>query len=185
MFARLMRRIVLLGLLAFQTGLSLAAESGLARLGLRLAPAVLGEAISVQQTLRVQREGRVDHLDVALEVDAEGLQMVGLAFGHRVLRLNYDGQMLQTWRHFLLPPEVRAEDILEDVQLTLWPVEAIRQALPPGWRIEEEGLRRTLYLADKAVMTIDYSNPSRWSGRVELRNLRYDYRLTIQSAPSN
>jgi hypothetical protein len=41
-----------------------------ARLGLRLAPAALGAAISVQQHLTVQRPGGTNDLDVALEVDA-------------------------------------------------------------------------------------------------------------------
>ncbi len=185
MFYDLIRRSALLGLLAFDIGGCAALEIEPARLGLKLAPATLGESISVQQTLRVERDGRIDHLDVALEVDPQRLQMVGLAFGQRVLRLDYDGRTMQTWRHLLLPHQVRAEDILEDVQLTLWPAEAIRQALPNGWRIEESGLKRTLLLDDKAVMLIEYSNPIRWSGKVELLNLRYHYRLTIQSAPAS
>lgn len=185
MFARLIRRFALLGVLVLQTGGCATTEAQPeARLGLMLAPGTLGESISVQQQLRVERDGRIDHLDIALEVDPERMQMVGLAFGQRVLRLNYDGQTLHTWRHLLLPSQVRAEDILEDVQLTLWPADAIRQALPEGWRIEEDGLQRTLLLNDKTVMLIEYSSPIRWTGKVELLNLRYHYRLIIRSAPA-
>lgn len=184
MLARLIRTCAFAGLVALTIGSSAARAVEPARLGLKLAPASLGESISVQQTLRVERDGRTDYLDVALEIDPERVQMVGLAFGQRVLRLNYDGQTMQTWRHLLLPAQVRAEDILEDVQLTLWPAEAIRAALPAGWRIEEDGLRRTLLLDDKPVMTIEYSSRIRWNGKVELTNLRYQYRLTIRSAPS-
>lgn len=180
-----MRRFALLGLIVLQTaGCATPEGQPAARLGLMLAPDRLGESISVQQNLRVERDGRIDHLDVALEVDPQRLQMIGLAFGQRVLSMSYDGRTLHTWRHLLLPPEVRAEDILEDVQLTLWPADAIRQALPDGWRIEEDGLRRTLLLNDKAVMLIEYSNRIRWSGKVELLNLRYHYRLIIRSAPT-
>lgn len=185
MFPLLMRRMVLLGLFVLQAGgcATLDAQPE-ARLGLMLAPSTLGESISVQQSLRVERDGRIDHLDVALEVDPERLQLIGLAFGQRVLRLNYDGRHLQTWRHLMLPAQVRAEDILEDVQLTLWPADAIRQALPEGWRIEENGLQRTLLLDDKAVILIEYSNRTRWNGKVELLNLRYHYRLIIRSVPT-
>lgn len=185
MLSRMMRLTGLLGLFVLNVA-SCATLNGQpeARLGLMLAPNTLGESISVQQSLRVERDGRIDYLDVALEVDPERLQMIGLAFGQRVLRLSYDGQNLQTWRHILLPSQVRAEDILEDVQLTLWPADAVRRALPEGWRIEENGLRRTLFLNDKTVMLIEYSNPTRWSGRVELLNLRYHYRLIIRSAPT-
>ena len=90
---------------------------------------------------------------------------------------------MTSWRHLMLPAQVRAEDVLEDMQLTLWPREAIAQALPAGWRIEDSGLRRTLFLHDEAVTVIDYSGMPRWSGTVVLDNLRYRYRLTIQNAP--
>jgi hypothetical protein len=154
-----------------------------ARLGLRLAPSALGESISVQQHLTVERGGRTDELDAALEADANQLNLVGLAFGQRVLSLRYDGKAITEWRHPMLPAQVRAEDVLEDLQLTLWPVAAVAAALPHGWRVEEDGLRRTLYLQDAVVATISYSAMPRWSGTVVLDNLRYKYRLTIQSAP--
>jgi hypothetical protein len=153
-----------------------------ARLGLMLSPASLGESIALQQHLRVERNGRIDELDAALEVDPDRLELVGLAFGQRVLTLQYDGKKLQTWRHVMLPAQVRAEDVLEDVQLSLWPLAAIRAALPPGWQIDDQGLQRTLRLGDTPVTVIDYSAMPRWSGTVTLQNLRYHYHLTIQSA---
>lgn len=157
-----------------------------ARLGLKLAPAALGASISVQQHLKVERGGRIDELDVALQVEPDAIDMVGLAFGQRVLTLRYDGKELTSWRHALLPSQVKADDVLEDMQLTLWPAAAIAQALPAGWRIDEQGMHRTLYLGAEPVMLIDYSAQPRWSGTVVLQNLRYHYRLTIQfAAPDN
>ncbi len=155
-----------------------------ARLGLKLAPAALGQSISVQQHLKVERAGRIDDMDVALQVEPEAIDMVGLAFGQRVLSVHYDGKAVKEWRHAMLPRQVRAEDVLEDMQLTLWPVEAVAQALPEGWRIAEDGLQRTLYLKDEPIMRIAYSGKPRWSGTVVLENLRYKYRLTIQFAPA-
>jgi hypothetical protein len=153
-----------------------------ARLGLKLAPAALGESISLQQHLTVERNGRIDELDAALEIDAESVDMVGLAFGQRVLSINYDGKELKTWRHMMLPSQVRADDVLEDVQLTLWPLAAIAASLPDGWRIEEAGAVRRLYLQNDLVATISYSAQPRWSGTIVMNNLRYKYKLTIQSA---
>ena len=155
-----------------------------ARLGLKLAPAALGESISVQQHLKVERAGRIDEMDVALQVEPDAIDVVGLAVGQRVLSLHYDGKEMKEWRHFMLPSQVKADDVLEDMQLTLWPADAVAAALPAGWRIEERGLRRTLYLNDEAIMRIDYSGKPRWSGTVVLENLRYHYRLTIQFAPT-
>jgi hypothetical protein len=153
-----------------------------ARLGLKLAPAALGETVSVQQHLTVERKGKTDELDAALEVDPAHLELVGLAFGQRVLSLGYDGNKLTSWRHLMLPSQVKAEDVLEDVQLCLWPAEAIAQALPPGWEVQDWGLQRTLTLNGEVVATISYSAMPRWSGTITLDNLRYQYRLTIQSA---
>ncbi|MFJ2986698.1 DUF3261 domain-containing protein [Collimonas sp. NPDC087041] len=152
-----------------------------ARLGLKLAPATLGSSVSLQQHLTVERNGRTDQLDAALEIDPQQFNMVGLAFGQRVLTLHYDGVTLQSWRHPMLPSQVRAEDVLEDTQLTLWPVDAIRQALPAGWEIRQQGLRRTLSLQGEPVMVIDYSTALPWGGKIELTNLRYHYHLTIES----
>lgn len=155
------------------------------RLGLKLPPAALGSSISLQQHLIVERGGRIDELDTALEVNSQSLDLVGLAFGQRVLTLHYDGETLQSWRHSMLPTQLRDEDVLEDLQLTLWPVDAIRSALPPPWRIEESGQRRTLFIDDMLVMVIDYSGHPRWIGKIELSNLRYHYRLTIQSVSTS
>ena len=175
-------RLILLALLTL-AGCATAPPAGPARLGLKLPPAALGESISLQQHLTVERNGRTDELDAALEVDPTHVELVGLAFGQRVLSLGYDGRELTSWRHPMLPAQVRAEDVLEDVQLTLWPADAIARALPAGWRVEDDGLRRTLYLDGEAVTTLTYSSMPRWTGTVVLENWRYKYRLTIQSAP--
>lgn len=153
-----------------------------ARLGLKLAPSALGETISVQQHLTVERKGKIDELDAALEVDPARLELVGLAFGQRVLSLGYDGDKLTSWRHLMLPSQVKAEDVLEDVQLCLWPADAITRALPAGWQVEDKGLLRTVTLDGALVASISYSAMPRWSGTIILDNLRYQYRLTIQSA---
>ena len=90
-----------------------------ARLGLKLAPSALEASISLHQQLVVERQGRIDTLDAALEVDGHRLALVGLSLGQRVFSLSYDGQELQSWRHPLLPNELREKDVLEDLQLTL------------------------------------------------------------------
>jgi hypothetical protein len=158
-----------------------AAAEGEGRLGLRLAPAALGQSLALQQHLHVERGARSDDLDAALEIDADALTLVGMAFGQKVLSLHYDGSSLQSWRHPRLPEQVRSEDVLEDIQLTYWPLEAIRPALPAGWEIVDEAQRRTLSRDGAVMMVIEYGNPARWPGEVRISNLRYGYRLTIQS----
>lgn len=183
MFARL---IALAGAMVMLVSCASAPpQTGAARLGLRLSPASLGESVALQQHLTIARNGRTDELDAALEVDATQLHLVGLALGQRVVSLDYDGTRLTTWRHVMLPSQVRAEDILEDLQLTLWPAAAIAAALPDGWRIEEQGLTRSLYLRDELICVIHYSDGLRWHGMVELENFRYHYKINILNAADN
>ena len=158
-----------------------AAHTQPARLRLQLSPASFGTAISLQQHLTVERDGQSSELEAALEIDPERIDLVALAMHQRVLSLHYDGRSLQSWRHPALPAALRAEDVLEDLQLTLWPVEALRPALPPGWRIEENGARRILLADERPVTAIEYSGVPRWLGKIIVHNLRYRYRLTIQS----
>jgi hypothetical protein len=183
MHAGLMRRaaIVVFVLLG---GCASAPPPPAARLGLKLPPAALGQSISVQQHLKVERSGRTDDLDVALQVEPEAVEVVGLAFGQRVLTLHYDGKDLTSWRHVMLPSQVRAEDVLEDIQLTLWPADAVAAALPTGWRVEQRDGRRVLLMNGEPIMRITYGGEPRWSGTVVLENLRYHYKLTIQFAPT-
>jgi len=179
MFARLILMLALAPLLVLTSCATNPAAP--ARLGLQLAPSALGATIALQQHLTIERNGKTDELDAALEVDADQLQLVGLAFGQRVLSLHYDGSHMTEWRHFMLPAQVRSEDILEDMQLTLWPLESIRQALPAGWSIQDQGMQRNLYRDDVLICTIHYSSMPRWSGTVQLENIRYHYRITIVS----
>jgi hypothetical protein len=146
-----------------------------------LAPKTLGAAISLQQHLTVERDGRIHELEAALEIDSERIDLVALMLNQRVLSLHYDGASLESWRHPALPADLRAEDVLEDLQLTLWPVDVLRRALPLGWRIEENGARRILLAGELPVTEIEYTGEPRWSGKIVVNNLRYRYRLTIQS----
>jgi hypothetical protein len=177
------RHVAVFGSLALLLAACVAPKPRTGGVGLKLAPAALGESISLQQRLDVEGHGRSAQLDIALEVDAARIDVVGLALGHRVLWLHYDGETLQSWRHPMWPVQLREEEVLENLQLTLWPIDAIRRALPVGWSIEESGLRRTILHDGLAIVVINYSALPLWSGKVEVTNLQFNYRITVQSIP--
>jgi Protein of unknown function (DUF3261) len=183
-----MQRLAASGLLALSAFISAGCTEPRfqpGRLALKLPPAALGESVSLQQHLIVEWNGRIDELDAVLEIDPQRLNLIGLVLGQRVFTLHYDGETLQSWRHPMFPSRLRDEDILEDIQLTLWPVEAIQRTLPTDWRIREDGLQRTLFVDGNPVMVVDYSGQPRWSGKIKLSNLRYHYRLMIESVPND
>ena len=150
--------------------------------GIVLSPASLGETVSVLQRILVEHGERADTIDIVLEIDSERLNLVGLVLGNRALSVYYDGSTLTSWRHVLLPNHVRAEDVLENLQLALWPLDVIKKTLPPDWQIKECSASRTLYLKGEKIIDIRYSGHPRWIGTIMFTNARYGYTLSIQSA---
>lgn len=152
------------------------------RLQLTLSPASFGRTLSLQQQVRIAAAGHTADLDAALDITPREITLVGLELGQRVLTLTYANGMLCEQRHSRLPAEVRGADILTDLQLSLWPVDAVRAALPPGWTLTDEDYRRVLAHDGRDVEVIAYDGPIRWESRITLRNLQYEYQLVIHSA---
>jgi hypothetical protein len=152
------------------------------RLTLELSPASFGRALSLQQQVHVEYADRTVDLDAVLDIAPDSLTLVGMAFGQRMLTLRYDGVALRETRHPMLPRDVRGADILTDIQMALWPGDAVRAALPAGWTLTDSDTLRTLFRDAQPQVTIRYDGVPRWAGRVTMRNLRYDYSLVIRSA---
>lgn len=145
---------------------------------LRLSPAALGETISVQQRLHFSFGSQRRELDALLEVDAQEVRLLVLALGQSGVRLSWDGQTLQQQRAAWLPPAVRGERVLDDLQFVRWPVEAIRAALPEGWQLQQSPGVRTLLHNGTAWLVATELSPQ----RVRLENLAEGYQLEIESA---
>ena len=98
---------------------------------------------------------------------------------------------LSETRSRMLPKEVRASDVLSDLQLALWPTKAIAAALQPGvtFTALERGdgsyhfAQRTFANRDSTYTVINYGAfETRWGGTITLENTQYHYRLVIKSA---
>ena len=144
---------------------------------LRLAPALLGRALNLQQHLTLQAPGRDQQLDVLLEADATHVQMGVMAMGQVAARLDWDGTTLAESKAPWWPEAVSGARILSDLQLTLWPVPAIQAALPAGWHLAEDGNVRTLTQDGEIVTVITRTSPL----LVELDERRAHFRLKIES----
>jgi hypothetical protein len=120
-------------------------------------------------------------LDAVLAIAPDSLTLVALRFDQRVLTLTLANGTLCERRHSKLPAEIKGADILTDLQLALWPADAIRASLPAGWALTDDGTRRTLANNGRDVEIITYSGAPRWLGRITLQNLEYDYSLVINS----
>jgi hypothetical protein len=144
---------------------------------LRLAPALLGGPLNVQQHLTLQAPGREQQLDVLLEADAQHVRMGVVALGQVAARLDWDGTTLTESKAPWWPEAVSGARILSDLQLSLWPAASIQAALPAGWRLVDEGDVRTLTQQGEVVTVIRHASPS----LVELEQRREHFKLKIES----
>ena len=144
---------------------------------LRLAPAALGHELSVQQKLHFRFGSQQRELDALLEVDASEVRLAVQALGQTGVSLRWDGAELTQLRASWLPGAVRSERVLDDLQFVLWPADAIRAALPPDWRLEEQAGARRLLRGE----TVWLSATPLDAQRVQLENLAERYSLEIES----
>jgi hypothetical protein len=145
---------------------------------LAMAPAALGRELAVQQRLHFAFGAQQRDLEALLEVDADEVRLAVQALGQAGVRLSWDGRTLQQQRAPWLPPQVRGERVLSDLQFTLWPAEAIRAALPAPWTLDTANGERRLLRDGNAWLLVQ----DQGAGRYRLDNRAEGYTLQIESA---
>lgn len=171
-----MQRLILVVclLLTACSGLSPRPAPSLPRL--HLAPADLGRNLAAQQQLTFFFGAQQRELQALLEVDAREVRLAVEALGQSGVRLRWDGQRLDMRRADWLPPQVRAERVLDDLQFAFWPAEHIRAALPRGWSFEQNGAQRRLLQGGRVRLQLDDIGQA-----LLLDNRAEGYRLRIRS----
>lgn len=154
---------------------------------LRLHPGSLGASFSVSQRLHFSHAddaGAPRTLEALLEVDTQELRLAGFAFHQRVFTLHWDGQELTESRVPQVPRQLKAEDVLRDLQLAYWPAEVLRAHLPEGWQVSDDGTTRVLSRGELPSVVITRGQEPAWNGVTEIVNHRDRYRLRIESEPT-
>jgi hypothetical protein len=144
---------------------------------LRLTPASFGKTVSLTQHLSIEAGNKREQLEAYLEIDATSVKLAALALGQTAARLLWDGKSMETSRAAWLPSEVQPELVLNDLQLALWPAEAIRAALPSGWMLDVTPTSRQLKRGEAVVVDITFAG----SARLELVHHRFGYRLRVET----
>lgn len=137
-----------------------------------------------QQLLTARVKGRAHELMAVLEADGSKLTLVGLTpTGVRLFRVSYDEQGIATQQLSPLvtggmPPVTQ---VLADVMLCYWPLEAWQARLPEGWRLEDEGMVRRLLDPDgRLVSEVFYQRIGGEREPVRLVQHAFDYQLQMQ-----
>jgi hypothetical protein len=144
---------------------------------LQLPPSALAKPLQLQQRLQFRFGTHERELDALLEADGQQVRLAVQAMGQTGVRMVWDGRTLEQTRAPWLPPQVRGERVLDDLQFALWPADAIRAALPDGWTLVESNGSRRLEQGGKAWLVLEPLA----DGRVKLRNLAEGYELVIES----
>ncbi|MFT3806173.1 DUF3261 domain-containing protein [Arenimonas sp.] len=148
-------------------------------LELRLPPASLGRGLVLQQRLTFVVAGETRQMDALLEANADGVALAVQAAGQSALVLHWDGRKLEQQRAPWLPPQVRGERVLSDLQLSYWPAQAIRASLPAGWTLDEAAGVRLLRRDGMDVVTVRFVSPD----RIEIESHLDGVHLSIDSSP--
>jgi len=161
---------------------------------LLVSPVALGDR-TVEQQLQIRWQGGERVIDAALEIEDGRLSLVLMAFGMRVLSLEYDGKTFTQER--FVPHAPDGVRILNDLMMIAAPRDDLRDALPKGWTLEEhlasgisdEGATagsagREIFVDGMKQIEIHYAgcfpaNP--WRGKVILKNLAKGYELILVS----
>lgn len=153
---------------------------------LHLNPALLGPAGTVQQRLTLTWNDKTHVLENMLEINSDGLHVVGLAMGIRVYSFDYDGQILHVGPGHL-PAGLSEQRIANDLLLIHAPLETLIKVLPTGWQCVEQTIynsyrQRQLIENGEAVISVQYHAGTPWQGRSILTHHRRGYQLILDSA---
>lgn len=142
-----------------------------------------GPGRRIVQQLTAFWPSRQETLLCVLELDEHRIAMAGMTNeGLSLFSLSYDGNILQSDKNPMLPDSVAPEYMIADLQLTYWPVSALRKVLPANWRLETGSNFRRLFVGDDLRTEVHYlSTEASWPRNVDLVNLYYNYRLRIQT----
>lgn len=146
---------------------------------LAVSPGAMARPVVAQQRMTLLAHGRRQQLQLALEIDAEGVRIAVFDLGQTVARLAWDGRELEVASAPGWPQAVQPSQMLALVQLVHWPAAALRAALPLGWTLEDDGDRRVLHRGGDPVLSIAYTA----GDRVEIRAAHDAFEVLIESVP--
>jgi hypothetical protein len=141
-------------------------------------------ARSASQVIHAVYGARAVTLSTAIQLDAAGLNVVGVtATGQRLFTVSWNGTAVSARKSAFVPDNVDPERVLADVQLALWPLPDVQAAFGrAGLEVTEPfaGVRR-LRRGDALVAEVHYASADPWNGRLWFVNFEYDYSLTIDT----
>jgi len=101
--------------------------------------------------------------------------------GPRIMTIHWSAERVTTERTALAPSDLKGENVLADIMITLWNAASIGTALSSGATITEADGIRTIRIAGRDVITVRYNDKTDDTKRMVLTNHDFGYELAISS----
>lgn len=139
-------------------------------------------ALNSQQLLTGSFNGKTQSLLVMLNANAQKVTLAGLSsVGIRLFLATYDATGIHTEQSIVVPQLPPASQVLADVMLSHWPIDAWLPQLPKGWTLKDKGDRRELRNADGELVTeIVYLQRKGKREPISIEQHVFHYHITIQ-----
>lgn len=141
------------------------------------------QARTLQHFVRAQYGARGGSFEAVLSLSPERVEVVLVApSGPRLASFVWDARAITQESAGALLSGAPAQNILGDIFLCFWPIEAVRTALPDGLEVREgpDGAR-TITQQGRPIIEISVEGID--ARRVHLRNLAFSYQLHIETSP--
>mgnify|MGYP000026069682 CR=1 FL=1 len=161
-------------------------------------PYELGYSVTASQLISATWEDKTHQLPVQLQVDADKVILAGFSsWGTRILSLTYQDNQIDTDILTGLDQTLpQPEQILFNLMITLWPIDAWQQPLQAiGWYMVETNETRKIFdESDHAIIEITYQYPAdakpsdtqsdKLAKKVTFKHLTQGYKIKIQTLNS-
>ncbi len=153
-------------------------------------PAELGQTLNVSQLITAQwGKNKQQKLLVQLQVEQQSVVLAGFsAWGARILSLTYSGEEIQTYVLSRLADTLpKPEQVLFNVMISIWPVEAWEKPLGKiGWSLIERDLKRELIdEKGKVIADVTYQTQPYIDGTIVFKHHIFDYTITIETSKTD
>ncbi|MFS1460055.1 DUF3261 domain-containing protein [Vibrio lentus] len=154
-------------------------------------PAELGYSFTASQLISATWQDDTQQLPVQVEVTPDKVVLAGFSsWGTRILSLQYQNQAIETQVLSGLGATLpQPEQVLFNLMLTLWPIEAWAQPLQGiGWHLVDTDNSRMVFDENQqAIIEIDYQaepGAQKTTGNIVFKHLIQGYTITIQTLNS-
>ncbi|MBW3696318.1 DUF3261 domain-containing protein [Vibrio sp. T187] len=152
-------------------------------------PGELGYQVTATQLVSATWDETTQQLPVQLEVTSEQINLAGFSsWGTRILTLKYQDNRIETSVLNGLEGKLpQPEQVLFNLMLTLWPMQAWHQPLSAiGWQMVESDNRRIVFDSDdQKIIEITYQDSTsakdRLNGSMTFQHLQLSYLISIQT----